>query len=455
MKTLLYSFFILFAFQLNAQVSQFNLLGTWSNDTLPASSAHNNTYNEVWGITNAGREYAIIGSTYGTHFIDVTDPNDPTEVYVVEGGTTGRSIIHRDFHDLNGYLYAVADEGAESTLQIMDCSFLPDSVQLVYDSKEFIRRSHNIFIDSSTSIMYSCISAGDLAPWTPLRLFDVSDPTQPTIIASYSEFDGYRISQVHDMYIRDNIAYLNCGPSGFVVADFTDPMAPQTLSILEPSEYEQSGYNHSGWLSEDGSTYFMADENHGADIKVIDVTGLPELNIIDTIDPGTHPLSIPHNQIVMGDLLFSSYYYDGLQVWDISDPSNITRIIEYSTSNIDHRLRYEGAWGVYPFLPSGVVLVSDMQEGLFVLEFPVSAIEETALEHGDFKIYPNPSQGQLKIESIENDKIELVNVYNAEGYKVMSLSPDSNYTLDLTDGVYFLHIQSEGFTRFKKLIIAH
>ena len=454
MKAILTILICTLSIQLNGQVAQFNLLGTWSVDTLPASSAHNNTYNEVWGITNEGREYAIIGSTYGTHFIDVTNPNNPTEVYVLEGGTTGPAIIHRDFHDLDGYLYAVADEGSQSTLQIMDFSFLPDSVHVVYDSKEFIRRSHNIFIDSSTSIMYSCISAGDLAPWSPLRLFDVSDPTQPSIIADYSEFDGYRISQVHDMYIRDNIAYLNCGPSGFVVADFTDPLAPETLAILEPSEYEQSGYNHSGWLSEDGSLYFMADENHGADIKVIDVSGLPELEIIDTIDPGTHELAIPHNQIVMGDLLFSSYYYDGLQVWDISNPENIIRVMEYRTSNIEHRLRYEGAWGVYPFLPSGIILVSDMQEGLFVLEFPLSNVAETLASINEIKVYPNPSEGFINIETESGEQIEEVNIYNAEGYKIRTLNGESSYNLDLPSGVYFLNIRSTTSAQFKKLIIA-
>ena len=101
MKAILTILICTLSIQLNGQVAQFNLLGTWSVDTLPASSAHNNTYNEVWGITNEGREYAIIGSTYGTHFIDVTNPNNPTEVYVLEGGTTGPAIIHRDFHDLD------------------------------------------------------------------------------------------------------------------------------------------------------------------------------------------------------------------------------------------------------------------------------------------------------------------------------------------------------------------
>ena len=71
-----------------------------------------------------------------------------------------------------------------------------------------------------------------------------------------------------------------------MVADFSDPTAPVSMGSLRPSDYLQSGYNHSGWLSEDGSTYFMADEDHGMDLKVLDVTALPDLTVVDTIDAG-------------------------------------------------------------------------------------------------------------------------------------------------------------------------
>ena len=46
----------------------------WNEDTLVGSSAYDNVYNEIWGVAINDREYAIIGSTYGTHFFDVTNP---------------------------------------------------------------------------------------------------------------------------------------------------------------------------------------------------------------------------------------------------------------------------------------------------------------------------------------------------------------------------------------------
>ena len=112
-------------------------------------------YNEVWGIAQNGREYAVIGSWRGTYFLDVTDPVNPVMVDYVPGMDESCICVHRDYHDYNGYLYMVTDENP-ATLQIVDLSYLPDSVFVVYDSDVLFTRSHNIFIDSNSALMYSC-----------------------------------------------------------------------------------------------------------------------------------------------------------------------------------------------------------------------------------------------------------------------------------------------------------
>ena len=126
--------------------SNCELIYHWSNDTIPATTAHGNVYNEIWGYEAEGREYAIIGTTSGTHIFDITDEGQEAEVAFVEGAVVGTQMVHRDFHTYTGYLYAVADEGP-STLQIIDLHNLPVSVDVVYDSSELIQRAHNIFID--------------------------------------------------------------------------------------------------------------------------------------------------------------------------------------------------------------------------------------------------------------------------------------------------------------------
>ncbi len=416
--------FILFTLTRSFGQSEGKLLGTWSDSTLVSSAVFGNAYNEIWGYSSDDREYAIIGSTLGTHFIDITDPTQPDHLHVIEGGSTGPVIIHRDYHDHQGYLYAVSDEGNESTLQIMDLSFLPDSVPVVYDSKELIRRSHNIFIDTSSSILYCCTTAGESLPLVQLRTFDLSDPTQPELIRSYTDIGDFILGDAHDIFVRNDTAYINAGNFGMVVADFSDPQEPIELASLSTADYPDSGYNHSGWLSADGSTYVLADETWNRAVKIMDVSNLPDIEVTSLVDADNESIfSIPHNEIVHNGFLYVAYYYDGLQVYDISKPDNPKKMMHFPTSKLAPRRSFEGAWGVYPFLDSGVILVSDMQEGLFIIEGIdrlINSNEELPDQPG-LIISPNPTSGQFSLnleQGLANSKIA---IFSIDGEHIQNL----------------------------------
>ena len=130
LRTVSFIFIFIYSFSLFAQVEELNLLSHWDDETLPGSSQFNNTYNEVWGFAVNNHEYAVIGSTMGSHIFDVTDPGNIFLREFIAGETASPQIIHRDYHDYKGYLYIVADEG-ESTLQIVDISNLPDEINAV------------------------------------------------------------------------------------------------------------------------------------------------------------------------------------------------------------------------------------------------------------------------------------------------------------------------------------
>ena len=192
----------------------------WEDTTLVGSNAYNNTYNECWGFEVNGSEIAIIGSTEGTHFFDVTDPVNSTEVAFVAGAYTGAGVIHRDYHDFQGYLYVVCDEGSTSTLQIIDISNLPGSVNTVYDSNQLFTQAHNIFIDTATAKLYACASN------TAMDIYSLHNPINPVLLYSYTS-----VGHVHDAYVRNDTAYLNCGGNGFKIVDFsvldlTTPVQP-------------------------------------------------------------------------------------------------------------------------------------------------------------------------------------------------------------------------------------
>ena len=335
-----------------SQVQEGTLIGNWQDPSLP--EMFYGIYNEVWGIVVNDVEYGVIGSTMGTHFISLEPDMDGnlTEVQFVPGAAQGSSIIHRDFHSYGNYLYAVADEGP-STLQIIDFSDLPNSVSLVYDSNEFITRAHNIFIDEPNAMLYS----------TNGKLLSLQNPEEPVQLNSTNNLNG------HDIFVRDNIAYVNKGNPGMYVYDFTDPASPITLGSM--TDYPNSGYNHSGWMSDDGEHYFLCDETGGALVKSVSIDDLTDMEVVDMFKADNdNPQHIAHNAIVRDNLLYVSYYSDGVQVFDITDPNNVVRKYFYDTYPGVDNSGFKGAWGVYPLLPSGRVLISDFDSGLSLVDFP-------------------------------------------------------------------------------------
>ena len=445
---------------LAAQADTAVLLGRWYDPALQGSAAYNNTYNEVWGLAVNGREYGVIGSTFGTHLIDITDPTAPFEAFRIPGAAKGQMIVHRDFKDYAGYLYAVCDEGA-STLQVIDISQLPDTVTVAYDSKTLLSRSHNIYIDSSRARLYTLATGGGDATYSAMRVYDLADPELPVFLGAYNTFGDIVASHVHDAFVRNDTAYLHCGNDGFAVMDFSDPKAPEPLGTLP--FYPAKGYNHSGWLSGDGKHYYMADENHGEPLKAIDVQDPANMQVVALFaaDPADK-LSIPHNIHVRGELVYVSYYYDGLQVFDVSDPTSPEKVLVYPTSKAPKVGSYEGAWGVYPHLPSGNILVSDMQEGLFILAppSPVSASRPIG-KSPELRIWPNPARGTVHLEGMPAGT-ELVRLHGPDGRMRAEWTVDGvpdrmalQLPADLPGGIWFLEVRGRHGMEHFTLVTTH
>ena len=416
----------------NAQQTA-TLLFNWQDTSLVGSWTYDNTYNECWGMVVNDKEIAIIGSTSGTHFFDVTDPENSSEVAFVAGAYTGGGVIHRDYHDFDDYLDVVCDEGDTSTLQIMDISELPDTVITVYDSNNLFTKSHNIYIDTATAKLYACASN------TAMDVYDLSSPTNPILIYSYTA-----VSHVHDAFVRNDTAFLNCGYQGLRVMDFSmvNSIGDQPTQLATFTSYTDAGYNHSGWLNHNGTLYIMQDENHGYDVKILDVADLSNISVLATFNSGVDQQSMAHNGIIKGNLAYIPYYHDGLRVFDISDPSNPIQVYKYDTYAPNSHLSYKGAWGVYPYLPSGNIIVSDMQTGLYLFECgnPTAIIENKLTPN----LFPNPATTKF---IIQNTKAEIFTLYNSLGAKVLEQGIQKNqntiYRQNLRNGLYFYTLNNK------------
>lgn len=430
------------------------LLFHWQDSSLVPSWQYDNTYNEIWGVKINETEIAIIGSTAGTHFFDVTNPTSATQVAFVAGGYSGNGVVHRDYHDYNGYLYAVCDEGNTSTLQIIDISNLPNSVNVVYDSNQLFTKSHNIFIDTATAKLYACAvkHTNPNSFSTAMELYSLANPISPTLLYTYND-----VNHVHDAYIRNDTAYLNCGNEGLRIMDFSminSPLTPVQPNLLASViSYPDAGYNHSGWLHDSGTIYAMLDENHGYDIKLLDVSDFNNITVLSTFNSGEDINSMAHNAIIKNNLLFVSYYHDGFRVFDIADPNNPVQICNYDTYLPNSHASYKGAWGVYPYLPSDNILLSDMQTGLYVFDYqnPISSLD-VQLPYSN-SIFPNPANEMICIKNTSADQLKL---YNVLGKEVLHQNIQDNKNIqigNLTAGIYFYNLYNEEKTIEKGKII--
>ncbi|MBL7826367.1 MAG: choice-of-anchor B family protein [Saprospiraceae bacterium] len=447
-----------------AQGQQATLLGQWDDPTIIGSTAYNNRYNEVWSVAVNGHEYGIIGSTRGTHFIDVTNPSAPFEAAFVPGKAQGGSIIHRDYKTYKNYVYGVCDEGP-SSLQIMDVSTLPDSVRLVYNSNSIIVTAHNISIDTATGMLYAWVFGGSPQyGYGGMALLSLANPENPTYVRKYNNVQGFSFGHIHDGFVRNDTVYLDAGTDGFAIADFSTPQQPKLLGTM--TSYPGQGYNHSGWLSEDGRYYYMADENHGSPVKTVDVQNLEDIQVVDSYHAYSTPTQIPHNPLLACNYLYVAYYYDGLQVYDVSDPENVNRVLYYDTSTEPDGTSYKGAWGVNPFLPSGNILIADMQNGLFIFKGigdgctgAVSATKQAPEAAFQVKVSPQPAVDvlQVKLENLSY-KQGTAQLFDAGMRQVCSQVIEQQefkmqIPAQLANGLYLLKIETDAGVVTKKVSI--
>jgi choice-of-anchor B domain-containing protein len=381
---------ILFSGFANAQSSSnIRLLCNWQDTTNAPLNTGGQRWNDVWGFTWNGKEYAVLGGTNGAHVIDV---DHCEERAFLPGRSTG--VIHRDYKTYSHYLYAVADEGV-SSMQVFDYSYLPDSLHLVWESNPgAISRSHNIFIDTARARLY-CASVNSLSlGHDNIQVYSLADPEAPKIIAAINDFDN-----THDIYVRNDTAWCSNGPAGYLVLDMSH--LPQTRVIGGLISYPYKGYNHSSWM---GYDYIgvMTDETFGMPVKVIDARNPEVIEVLSNFAPrGTDTTSLPHNPYLLGSYAFISYYMDGLQIYDISDRKQPVRVGFYDTYPRADGQDYAGAWGVYPYLPSRRILLGDMQTGLYVFDADQAMPKLSAgpaLNGSRFGVYPNPMADKVFLQ---------------------------------------------------------
>jgi len=377
---------------------------------LGAFSGRPQAGNDIWGFVDLrdDREYALMGLLNGTAVIEVTDPFNPREVGTIPGHEAPwRDIkvyqVRNESGDWQAYAYVTADKTPEPQgLQIIDLSGLPDSISLAATYGD-ISRAHNIYIsnvDYSTGATlpgmeaFAFVLGADKNLGAALAL-SLRNPVAPVEVMTPVPGTQYAHDAVSTVIDDSRAVACRSGgaaPSGGhrpceVLADFnestldlwdvTDKSAPLLLSS---TTYPDSAYTHSGWWSQDTRFLFVQDE---LDEKQNGLnTTLRTFEIGDLTNPVLTGVwegpatNTDHNGFAVGDRYYMSAYRRGLMVLDIANPSVPTEVAFFDTfpSPADNTPDFNGAWGVYPFLPSGTLLVSSIEDGLFVLRASATAV---------------------------------------------------------------------------------
>jgi choice-of-anchor B domain-containing protein len=345
--------------------------------------------NDVWGWTDpvTGHEYALVSKFEGTAFVDITDPYDPVYLGALPTEVPG------DFGNIWGDLKVYGDHAFIVTeadghgMQVFDLTRLRGVTEpqewTVDNHIEGFGHAHNIAVNEDTATVYV------IGAWRGVKLkgcknvdggpiaFDVSDPANPTLAGCYGG-DGYTHDIQCVVYAGPDADYTGreiCVASNEDTVTILDVTDINNVQMLSRAPYETSAYTHQGWFTEDHAYFLLGDELDELDGTVTGTTTyIWDLTDLDTpVLNGMYNngnTSIDHNIFVKDGLAYQSNYTSGLRVTDTYQVDQ-GRLVERGFFDVypaDDETQFAGTWGNYPFFDSGTVVVTGIEEGLFVLK---------------------------------------------------------------------------------------
>jgi len=408
---------------------------------------------DVWGFVDwrTGKEYAVVGNwsvPARIWIIDVTNPAVPVEVAAIDG------VSGFDVKMWQSYIYACDGNGAGNDSRIIDAS---DPLNPVILPGGF-RSTHNIAISQSGYLFEQV---------TGFSIWDLNaNPTLPDSMF-HTGVNG------HDATPKGNHRVWDFGgwSARAILWDYTNPQNPTIITTVE----DTLNYFHSGDATEDGSYLYICDEvtyHPDPDIYVFDVSNPASPFEVTTI---ADPLARVHNLYIIGGLAFVSYYAQGFKTIDVRNPASPVVADSYDT-NVSTGDNYDGAFGVYPFSPNGLIFISDWDNGLFIFtvegHVPTTPTAVGGTPAGPsvtlHQNYPNPFNPRTTIawETAGAGDVTL-SVFDVRGRRVRTLfegyqpagarSVEWDGTDDrgaaVASGVYYYRLEAGSATTTKRMVL--
>lgn len=343
--------------------------------------------NDIWGWTDpsTGRNYALVGRQNGVDIVDITEPRTPQPVGRLPSAAGAST--WRDIKVYRNHMYVVADGAPGHGMQVFDLTRLRGATDFTAFTADavysYVSSVHNLAIDEETGFAYALGSnGGGTTCGGGLHMIDIRNPESPQFAGCFAEIGTGRAKSG---YTHDAQCVVYDGPdnehdgreicfganeTALVIADVTDKSAPVGLST---ATYPDARYVHQGWLTSDQRYFLQNDELDEATgavansrMLVWDVSDLDDPVVVREYEGPTQ--AIDHNLYVVGDLAYYSNYTYGLRVVDVSDPENPGERGHFDTDPATDAVVFGGSWSNYPFFEDGVIAVSSMEDGLFLLQ---------------------------------------------------------------------------------------
>ncbi|MBP7390242.1 MAG: choice-of-anchor B family protein, partial [Chitinophagales bacterium] len=301
-----------------------------------------------------GREYALVGTSVGLSIVDITTPATPVQLFMVPGAT-GQGAFWREVREYKGYAYVTTEE--QSGLQVVNLKYLPDSIKYHTINPAGMETSHTIFIDEKGVAFVNGTDKG-------LLMLDLNaNGWNPPVLGDYN------LKYVHDCFVRNDTmwaAHINDGVVS--VVDVTDKTAADNAANTLTQFSTPLDFSHNTWLSDDSRYLFTTDEKPSSHLTCYDVSDLNNITETDRtqVDPGSN--TIIHNTHFLNNYCITSYYTYGITIHDVLRKNNLIEVGNFDSSPGYTGDGFHGAWGVWPYLPSGNIIISDIETGLWIVK---------------------------------------------------------------------------------------
>jgi hypothetical protein len=346
------------------------------------------TTSDLWVFEGTdGRDYAYTGTHAegaGGNVMyawDVTDPSEPT---LTDSVVVDARVVNDVKINETRELAVITREGASNRrngIVILDIRTPAHPTVVTSFTENLTAGVHNVWIEGD--IVYA-VNDGTRA----LHIIDISDPRNPEQVGRWQIENEDRY--LHDVTVRDGLAYLSYWNDGLVILDVGAGIAGGTAT--EPKEVSRYVYRGEFGSETYGNTHhaipygdyvFVGDEIFGCEecvngprgyVHVIDVSDIEnpkEVAWYRVPEAGTH------NLWVEDDRLYVAHYQGGLRVVDISGElrGNLYAqgreigwfMTDASEGDGVFRPNAAMAWGPQPY--EGNIFVSDMNAGLVVVDF--------------------------------------------------------------------------------------